>query len=692
LIIAAAAFLSLSFAAGAAGDSSRALGRRVALVIGNAAYAPPQPAVPNALNDARDMAAALRREGFQVFEADDATLNVMRSSIGRFVGALRPDDIALVYYAGHGAQGRAIGAQEVNDDFLIPIDARLGSADALAREGVGLSEVLNALGAIRTQAQLIVLDACRDDPAAGASHALGLAWPDNTRARNAFIVFAASPGEVAGDPPSGTHGVFTGALLKAIDRPGVTVAELFAEVANEVELNSHPTQRPYFAGAGRAAGVVLAAGPKFDEPSDADLSLYREGMTCTQAACVAQAVVRVVAPRLKSTLLERRIALERLQPPATPQAPEAQPLLAHPRAVRTGSRREASRSTTPSPPRPPRGQTPLLGLDGLPRDVQAFIRANNGDAAGWLTIGRRFLTGAAGFPISLRQARVFLSAAAEAGSGAAAYDLATALKAQPHGAADPDAYAWFLRAARLGVADGWVGAAETTRLNNQGALLQQGVAAGSAEAMLRLGTRLKEGETSTRRPPGEEAPSLRLFRQAAALGSPGALVKIGECYRDGDCGLQKDARQAVDWFKRAAAKDDIYAFEDLAVAYLKGEGTPKNIPAAMVWLRKLGSQVRFGPTALARIYEKGLGGTPPDEQQAMVWYRKAAELADPLAALKLADLYDRHSWFNPTATLEARYWRRQAALLGWPRFGLKTLAFNLFARSAQEAFWAERGL
>ena len=92
--------------------------RRVALVIGNAKYK--EAPLINPVNDARDMAAALQRTGFDVIMAVDATQKEMNRAIARFGERLQQDSVALFYYAGHGMQVRG-------KNYLIPIDAEIKS-------------------------------------------------------------------------------------------------------------------------------------------------------------------------------------------------------------------------------------------------------------------------------------------------------------------------------------------------------------------------------------------------------------------------------------------------------------------------------------------------------------------------------------------------------------------------------------
>ena len=135
---------------------SVSLGPRVALVIGNAAYRTVK-ALPNPVNDAREVAAALRAAGFaEVVERNDLGVQDMQKALKAFESTAIGADWAVVYYAGHGIEvdGRK---------FLIPVDAELKSASDVEDETVALDRVMARVGTAR-KLQLVILDACRDNP------------------------------------------------------------------------------------------------------------------------------------------------------------------------------------------------------------------------------------------------------------------------------------------------------------------------------------------------------------------------------------------------------------------------------------------------------------------------------------------------------------------------------------------------
>ena len=132
LIFLLLACLSLASSAEAQGGGER----RVALVIGNAAYK--EAPLKNPANDARDIAAALRRLGFEVVEKTNVTQKEMNRAIVQFGEKLNAQTIALFYYAGHGMQVKG-------KNYLIPVDAQIQSEASVRSEAVDVDGVLDQL-------------------------------------------------------------------------------------------------------------------------------------------------------------------------------------------------------------------------------------------------------------------------------------------------------------------------------------------------------------------------------------------------------------------------------------------------------------------------------------------------------------------------------------------------------------------
>ncbi|MCB2055312.1 MAG: SUMF1/EgtB/PvdO family nonheme iron enzyme [Geminicoccaceae bacterium] len=225
--------------------SADAMGRRVALVVGNGDYGDAATALPNAPNDARALAAELEALGYQVVRAIDQDYRGMRAALARFADALRGADAGLFFYAGHGMefQGR---------NYLFPTDAELRNESDVY---IGLIEVDQVLRIMETSVpvRLVFLDACRDNPLArrfrgslgatrSSSVGRGLARVDATV--GTFVAYATAPGEVAEDG-SGDNSPFTTAMLRHLEVPGLDVSDFMRRVRQSVVEMTDARQTPW---------------------------------------------------------------------------------------------------------------------------------------------------------------------------------------------------------------------------------------------------------------------------------------------------------------------------------------------------------------------------------------------------------------------------------------------------------------
>jgi WD40 repeat protein len=215
-------------------------GKRLALLIGNANYkAGP---LRNPVNDAKDMSAALQAQGFEVIQVADLDRRKMIETIRNFSAKLRGYDVGLFFYAGHGVQVKG-------KNYLIPVDADLKSETDVEFNCYALDELLANLDGT-AKANIVVLDACRDNPferswarSAGGS---GLAYMGATP-RGTLISFATMAGFTANDG-QGKNGTYTGALLQHLRSKGLTAYQLFSRVIGTVDEQTQGAQIPCLMG------------------------------------------------------------------------------------------------------------------------------------------------------------------------------------------------------------------------------------------------------------------------------------------------------------------------------------------------------------------------------------------------------------------------------------------------------------
>lgn len=232
---------------------------RVALVIGNGAYAHAN-ALPNPANDAEDVSAALRDLNFHVISATNVDRTGFEQKLRDFSKLLRGARTALFYYAGHGLQ-------VAGKNYAVPIDAKLEVPSDLTFEAIDLDLILSLMQADGDRANLVFLDACRDNPLARSfartlpatrsnSVASGLSSVD--AGRGTMIAFATAPNKVALDG-RGRNSPFTSALLRHIQTPRLDIARVMRRVTADVEAASNGTQVPWVH-ASLTKDVVLKSG------------------------------------------------------------------------------------------------------------------------------------------------------------------------------------------------------------------------------------------------------------------------------------------------------------------------------------------------------------------------------------------------------------------------------------------------
>jgi uncharacterized caspase-like protein len=217
--------------------------RRVALVIGNSAYAA-APALPNPRRDAEAVADALRQAGFQtVTLVSDAGRDAMRDALRTFRTAADKADWGVIYYAGHGIQ---IG----KNNYLIPVDAQLTDERDVETETISYAELERTINGVKAL-RIIILDACRVDPFErqmarlnpGRSIPRGLSAPPEPEP-GLLVIYSAKDGQVAEDG-DGDNSPFATSLITQLKTPGREVRRLFDFVRDDVMSVTNKRQQPF---------------------------------------------------------------------------------------------------------------------------------------------------------------------------------------------------------------------------------------------------------------------------------------------------------------------------------------------------------------------------------------------------------------------------------------------------------------
>jgi uncharacterized caspase-like protein len=364
--------------------------RRVALVVGNSAYANAT-VLRNPRNDASDLADALKRLGFEVLLGLDLDQAKFAGTIEQFARMLDQADVGMFFYAGHGLQ-----LNEKN--YLVSTNARLESEFFIPAETIELDVIIRLMES-KAATNLVFLDACRNNPLTenlkrnlaavrrGGVLGRGLARVEPT-GHDTLIAFAAAPGQEAADGED-RNSPFTSSLLKHIAQPGLEVSVMLKEVAADVRRDTRNGQRPqqlsdmsrtfYFAKAEPAAaaaemakGSIQPAAPVGDDRA-IDVAFWSAAQAANECEAVRAYQQRfpngnfIELAKLAERRLcapDRRVTLIDPASPGRPQAPAPTPSAAAPPAAAPPSAALGFAPASSEPAAPARPADP--GLDARP--------------------------------------------------------------------------------------------------------------------------------------------------------------------------------------------------------------------------------------------------------------------------------------------------------------------------------------
>jgi carboxyl-terminal processing protease len=223
---------------------------RTALVIGNSNYrtAP----LKNPVNDAQAVAAALKLLGFQVILREDTSQREMLDAMREFSRRAAKSQVRMLYYAGHGVQLRG-------RNYLMPVDADVQSEDEIAQKGADITELLERLGTLPDGVNLVILDACRNNPFVTSIAQISDSRRIRTRGlgpqtsglapvqapMGTLIAYSTAPGSVAIDNPQQKNSVYTKHLLANLRTPSVPIERLFKQVRVAVAQETQQQQVPW---------------------------------------------------------------------------------------------------------------------------------------------------------------------------------------------------------------------------------------------------------------------------------------------------------------------------------------------------------------------------------------------------------------------------------------------------------------
>ena len=277
---------------------------KVALVIGNGAYhtAP----LRNPPNDARDMARTLRDLGFDVMHRHNTDLVEMKRAVREFGDRIRRADVALFYYAGHGVQSEG-------RNYLIPVGAVIDSEPEVEYESVDAGFVIAQMEAAGTPLNIVILDACRNNPFARSFRSATRGLTQVTAPTGTLIAYATAPGSVASDG-DGENGLYTQELLRFMRMPGLSVEEVFKQVRISLNEKTDGDQTPWESSS--LVGDFYFTGPP-EPPAPAEPAVSEP----TVAEAVDESAAGPTAPPVPATVSDFSAAFDAcMEPLATGDA------------------------------------------------------------------------------------------------------------------------------------------------------------------------------------------------------------------------------------------------------------------------------------------------------------------------------------------------------------------------------------
>ncbi len=210
--------------------------QRLALLIGNSAYK--SSPLLNPVNDVRLMEGALRDAGFTVVKAENASIREMRRLVRDFGDKLKASGgVGLFYFAGHGVQVRG-------ENFLVSTDSDIRNEDEVPDDSINANVILEKMQGAGNRMNLIILDACRNNPFAVKSRSAASGLATMNAPSGSLVAYSTAPGSVASDGAR-NNGLYTEHLARAIRQPGLPVEEVFKQVRTAVRKESGNQQTPW---------------------------------------------------------------------------------------------------------------------------------------------------------------------------------------------------------------------------------------------------------------------------------------------------------------------------------------------------------------------------------------------------------------------------------------------------------------
>src|SRR6201987_2261911 len=216
---------------------SSAAGDRYALVIGNAKYPDADTPLKEPINDARDVADELKRDGFNVDIGENLTVEAMRRAFDKLYGKIRPGSVALIFFSGFGVQSN-------RQSYMIPVDAQIWTEQDVRHDGLSLETVLGEINSRGAGVKIALTDAPRRNPYERRFRTFSAGLAPVIAPNGTLVMYSAALSSVVSDN-GGDQSLFVQELLKEIRVPDLMAEETLNRTRVGVTRASRGEQVPW---------------------------------------------------------------------------------------------------------------------------------------------------------------------------------------------------------------------------------------------------------------------------------------------------------------------------------------------------------------------------------------------------------------------------------------------------------------
>jgi hypothetical protein len=210
---------------------------RFALVIGNAKYPDADAPLKEPINDARDVADELKRDGFSVDVGENLTGDGMRRAFDKLYGRIKPGSVVLVFFSGFGVQA-------ARQSYMIPVDAQIWTEPDVRRDGFSLETILGEINNRGAGVKIALIDASRRNPFERRFRSFSAGLAPVIAPNGTLVMYSAALSSVISDN-GGDHSLFVQELLKEIRVPDLMAEETLNRTRVGVTRASRSEQVPW---------------------------------------------------------------------------------------------------------------------------------------------------------------------------------------------------------------------------------------------------------------------------------------------------------------------------------------------------------------------------------------------------------------------------------------------------------------